>query len=169
MKSALLLAGFFTMCALVLISPHILQSLIPGHAKDPLSGTWFGVVDVRSLGGPLPALRENSGNAVMRLSLTHTVLTRLNTYKGKGEITDDLGNKQRIEIEDLSLLDSGRISGSLVSAPNQGTIGGSVQTETITLSSATRTATFHLQGVLRPGNEANYRHLCDRMRATHGN
>jgi len=165
-KSALLLTGFFLLCAMVFVSPRLLRSMLPGTGKDPLAGTWFGVVDVRALGDPLPGLEENSGNAVMRLSLSHTILTRLNTYKGSGEITDDHGNKRQIEVHDLSLLPSGRIAGALASSQDQGALGGALQDGVLTLNPATRTGTFHLQGVLHPGDEAGYRHLCDRMQAT---
>jgi hypothetical protein len=166
MKSLILLTIFFAICAAAFMSPNFLRSLLPGGQKDPLVGSWFGVVDVRSLSHQMPALEENEGNAVMRVTWSPTVLTRLKTYKGEGEITDDHGNVRRFHLVDVSVLNSGRIAGFMQGEDMQGSVDGQVESGKLSLTSGTRTTGLHLQGILRPGDESNYQHLCKRMQAT---
>ena len=165
-KSLILIASFFALCAAAFMSPHFLKSLIPGTEKDMLTGSWFGIVDVRSLNQPLPALEENEGNAVMHIVWSPTVLTHLQTYKGQGELTDDHGQTQRFTFTDVSVLNSGRVAGFLQQNGAAGSIEGDLVSGKLMLSSGTKTFTFHLQGILRPGDESNYQDLCRRMQAT---
>ena len=149
------------------ISPNFWKSLAFTKHADSINGEWVGVVDIQSLGGDQLPLQENRGNSVMYLKIRPTLMTSLTTYTGTAELQDSSGTIGNFQVEDVSILQSGRISGFMRSPDGSGIMNGSLDGEfapgMLTIKNGTRTTRDRMQGILRRGDKSSFKALCQQV------
>jgi len=143
---------------------NFVQAIWPD--EDGISGQWVGVVNVALLSDKISGPIEKRGNVVARIGIHQDYFAFLTLYVGTGEMRDPGGIIKRFEIRHARILNSGRITGTLVGLDDDDTLSGELNGDfapnQLTIKHTT-TSEFQIDGILRKGSDEQYEDLFNKL------